>query len=87
MTTQFHINRMLMGMKTLIPQSQRKIDMNKKMKLINNIPPERMKLKALHHSILVKAEFFMKLKENHVFSHNFCHRALVWTLTLKGIKK
>lgn len=36
------------------------------MELINSsqqIPPEGMKLKALHHSILVKAEFFMKQNE------------------------
>jgi hypothetical protein len=30
-----------------------------------------MKLKALHHSILVKAEFFMKQKGNRVFRKNF----------------
>jgi hypothetical protein len=40
-----------------------KIDTTRKLKLINDThpapPTQRMKLKALHHSILVKAEFFM----------------------------
>lgn len=42
---------------------------NKKTKLINNsqhphpLPQNEMKLKALHHSILVKAEFFMRQNE------------------------